>query len=486
MAHAPVSGDLIAGRYELEELVGSGGMSSVFRAHDRQLDRRVAIKLLHQRYAGDDEQVERFRREARAVAQLSHPNIVTVIDRGEDEGRQFIVFEYVDGENLKELVVRAGRLPLRRALELGLAVADGLAFAHENGLVHRDVKPQNVLLSGEGEVKVTDFGIARSLDVDHGMTQTGTVLGTSNYLSPEQAGGRGVSPATDVYSLGIVLWELLAGEVPFPGDNFVTVALRHINEQPPDLRAVRRDVSPRLAAAVARALEKEPRRRFPSMADFAAELRACLAELEEEDTASRPVADAPPAVAHPRRRRRWRPLAYLLAALAVAAAAFAGVVLLGGSGHRNAGTGNGPPAAGGAVALRGVGDYDPQGDGGELSDTAPRATDGSAATYWATEHYATQDWGNLKDGLGLVLDAGSTVELARLTVTTTPAGSGFVARVEVGASEQGPFAVDSSTKTVGARTTFTLHGKSGRYWVVWLTRLGPQRTAQISEVTATR
>src|SRR5215471_14357665 len=255
-------------------------MSSVFRARDLQLDRSVAIKILHEHYLSDPEYVARCRHEARAVAQLSHPNIVTVIDRGEDEGRQYIVFEHVEGENLKELVVRSGRLPLRRAVELALAVADGLAFAHDHGLVHRDVKPQNVLLSREGEVKVTDFGIARSLHVDHGMTQTGTVLGTGEYLAPEQASGRPVSSATDVYSLGVVLWELLAGDVPFAGESFVAVALRHVNEPPPHLRERRPDVSPRLDGAVDRALAKDPARRFPSMKAFAKELRACLAEPE--------------------------------------------------------------------------------------------------------------------------------------------------------------------------------------------------------------
>ncbi|HZC75768.1 MAG TPA: protein kinase, partial [Gaiellaceae bacterium] len=256
MARPAQPGDLIAGRYELEELVGTGGMSSVFRAHDTQLDRRVAVKILHEHYAADPEYLERFRSEARAVARLSHPNIVTVIDRGEDEGRQYIVFEHVDGENLKELVVRTGRLPVRKALELALATADGLAFAHEQGLVHRDVKPQNVLLSSEGDLKVTDFGIARSLDVEHGVTQTGTVLGTGEYLAPEQASGKPVSPATDVYSLGVVLWELLTGDVPFVGENFVAVALRHVNEPPPSLLEQRPDVSPRLSAAVERALAK--------------------------------------------------------------------------------------------------------------------------------------------------------------------------------------------------------------------------------------
>src|ERR687886_1883226 len=159
-------GEVIAGRYELEELVGTGGMSSVYRARDRLLERDVALKILHDQYSRDESYVERFRREARAVAQLSHPNIVTVIDRGEEGGRQFIVFEYVDGENLKELVDRTGPLPVRRAVELALQIARGLAFAHEHGLVHRDVKPQNVLLNGDGRAKVTDFGIARSLDVE--------------------------------------------------------------------------------------------------------------------------------------------------------------------------------------------------------------------------------------------------------------------------------------------------------------------------------
>src|ERR687883_2019457 len=160
-------------------------MSSVYRARDRLLERSVALKILHEQYTRDDDYVERFRREARSVAQLTHPNIVTVIDRGEQDGRQFIVFEYVDGENLKELVDREGPLPVAEVLELVLQVARGLAFAHEQGLVHRDVKPQNVLLNGDGRVKVTDFGIARALDVKGGVTQTGTVLGSSDYIAPE-------------------------------------------------------------------------------------------------------------------------------------------------------------------------------------------------------------------------------------------------------------------------------------------------------------
>ena len=180
-----VVGETVAGRYGLEEVVGHGGMSTVYKAHDSLLERNVALKVLHQQYNEDEDFVERFKREARSVAQLQHPNIVTVIDRGEEGGRQYIVFEYIDGENLKELVVRKGRLDVRAALEIALEIARGLAFAHDHGLVHRDVKPQNVLLNGDGGAKVTDFGIARSLDVERGVTQTGTVLGTSNYIVPE-------------------------------------------------------------------------------------------------------------------------------------------------------------------------------------------------------------------------------------------------------------------------------------------------------------
>jgi serine/threonine-protein kinase len=486
----PQPGDLIAGRYELEELVGSGGMSDVFRARDNQLDRRVAIKILHGRYAGDPEYLERFRSEARAVARLSHPNIVTVIDRGDDAGRQYIVFEHVDGENLKELVLRSGRLPVGRAVELALAVADGLAFAHQQGLVHRDVKPQNVLLSREGEVKVTDFGIARSLEVEHGVTQTGTVLGTGEYLAPEQASGKPVSPATDVYSLGVVLWEMLAGEVPFDGENFVAVALRHVNEPLPSLREVRPDVSPRLAAAVERALAKDPARRFPSMAALAEELRACLTEGEAgapDDAALTLITPPAPPPVPPqrvrRRRSRRRPFAWALLALAIAGAAFAAVVLLGGGSHHGGGSGGGGGGGSGStVQLSGVGDYDPQGNGGEYSSTAPQATDRNPSTFWKTEHYNTQAFGGLKDGLGLVVDAGSSTKLAQLTVDTpTP---GFVAEIQVGDSQDGPFTVDSSSQTVGATTTFTLDGKSGQYYVIWITQLPPGLRAEISEVTA--
>jgi tRNA A-37 threonylcarbamoyl transferase component Bud32 len=474
-------GDVLADRYELEELVGAGGMSSVYRAHDRVLDRRVALKILHQHFSDDDQYVQRFLREARTVAGLSHPNIVTVIDRGDHDGQQFIVFEYVEGENLKRLIERNGPAPVERALELAIQIARGLSCAHERGLVHRDVKPQNVLLNGDGEAKVTDFGIAREIDVQHGMTQTGTVLGTSDYISPEQAQGRRVDEHTDVYSLGVVLYELLPGEVPFTGDNFVAVAMGHINDPPPDVLERRPDVPPRIAAAVARALAKDPKDRWSSMSELCRELEACLDEARAgEDGASTVVLRHAAPRRRARPRRRVSAAALLIAGCLIALAAALAIVLTrsshGGSGQAGAGTT--------AVQLSGVTAYDPYGDNQEHNGDAPKATDGNDSTYWQTQHYRSSFAAMGKRGVGLVLDTGKTVTLRQvIVVTDTP---GFTATIQAGDAESGPFHDVSGSQTVAGRTTFHLKNARGRYIVVWITSLPPPGSgaAHVNEVTA--
>jgi len=483
-------GEVIGGRYELEELVGSGGMSSVFRAHDRLLERKVALKVLHEQYTGDESYVERFRREARSVASLSHPNIVTVIDRGEHEGRQYIVFEYIDGENLKRRIDREGPLPVREAVELVLQIGRALQFAHRNGLVHRDVKPQNVLLNGDGRPKVTDFGIARSLDVQHGMTQTGTVLGTSDYIAPEQAQGAQVDERTDVYSLGVVLFELLAGETPFTGENFVAVAMQHINDPPPRIRDRRGDVSARLEQAIERALAKEPRDRWASMEELCSELEACLAELDGwPDSGATVVVPARARrararAARPRRRRAVWPWLLLVLVLALAGAGIAYLLVDRSSENaKGGGPGGGGRGGGQLVHLTGVTAYDPYGTGGEHDDEARLAADGDPSTRWTTQEYSTP--GQLaKPGVGVVLALPAAEQLSRVRVSTdTP---GFQARIQVGDSQAGPFDDASITRTVNGVTTFPIRdGVKGRYVVVWITRLAPDsHVAHVNEVQA--
>jgi eukaryotic-like serine/threonine-protein kinase len=263
--------------------------------------------------------------------------------------------------------------------------------------------------------------------------------------------------------------------VPFEGDSFVAVALRHVNEAPPDIRELRSDIPPRLAAAIERALQKDPARRFPTMQAFAEELRACLALPESEGVTQVIPPARRRASRTPARRRSW-PLRYVVLALLIGLAALvAGIVLGGGTSGSSAGS---TP-----VRLSGVTSYDPVGQEQQFyGSTAPNATDGSPATAWRTERYNTPEFGGLKDGVGLVLATHGSVPLKSLTVTTSTPG--FVAQVQTGSSPSGPFIVDSASRTVGGTTTFELNGESGSYWVVWLTRLGPQGMAEISNVTA--
>src|SRR5438105_12472097 len=247
---------LFDGRYRILRKLGTGGMANVYRAEDEVLGRRVAIKILNDRHAGDDQFVERFRREAKNAAGLSHPNIVSIFDRGEAEGTYYIAMEYLDGRSLKEMVTARGPGPIPVSVDYARQLLAARRVAHRQNLVHRDIKPHNVLVDGEGRVKVTDFGIARAGPSQ--MTEEGSIIGTAQYLSPEQAQGAPVTPASDLYSVGIVLYELLTGSVPFGGETPVELAMKHLSKVPEPPSHIRPEVPRDLDFVVMRARARSP------------------------------------------------------------------------------------------------------------------------------------------------------------------------------------------------------------------------------------
>ncbi len=293
---------MIDERYRVISRIGSGGMADVYCCEDLQLGRQVAVKLLDRRNASDEEFVERFRREASSAASLSHPNIVAVFDRGEWDGTYYIAMEYLAGRQLKALIRETGALDPLRAIDISSQVLSAARFAHQRGVVHRDFKPHNVIVDTEGRVKVTDFGIARAGASE--ITETGSIIGTVQYLSPEQAQGQAVSPRSDLYSVGVMLYELLTGRLPFDGESAVTIALKQISELPAAPSALNPAVSPELDAIVLRALEKDPADRFADADEFLAALEAererlrwPVSDRTAEFAAAAAAAEAPAAVA---------------------------------------------------------------------------------------------------------------------------------------------------------------------------------------------
>jgi serine/threonine-protein kinase len=266
---------ILANRYKLRDQLGAGGAAVVYRADDLRLGRIVAVKVLRPEFVANPEQAARFENEARAAAALTAPNVVDVYDYGRDAGTLFIVMQYIDGEDLKHLIRTRGTLRPQEAARIAADVCTGLEAAHERGLIHRDVKPQNILIDRHGVVRITDFGVAKAL-AGPGLTQAGTTYGTAAYLSPEQATGGPISPATDVYALGIVLYEMLCGQPPFEGDNAAAVAYKQVYEPPPPLRDCAPDVPPPLEAIVARAMAKDPAARYATAADMAGDLQGFL------------------------------------------------------------------------------------------------------------------------------------------------------------------------------------------------------------------
>jgi eukaryotic-like serine/threonine-protein kinase len=488
----------LSGRYRLDAQIGAGGMSTVYRAFDQTLERKVAIKLMHREIASDSDQLERFRREARAVAQLSHPHIVGVIDAGEDEGRPYIVFEYVEGETLKERIRRMGRLPISEAVAYAIEIARALGVAHARHIVHRDVKPQNVLIDEEGSAKVTDFGIARTLD-EEGLTADGRVLGTTDYVSPEQALGQPVTGQSDLYSLGIVLYEMLTGEVPFKGESQVAVAMKHVREMLPDVQAKRPEVSAALAAVVDTATAKEQENRYADDAELIADLEDVLAiETARAGSATGEVTTVLRTLPSGKQRRvpflvRHRTSAVILTLIVLLAGA--GVaVWLGTRTHHGTGklVQSPPPAAPQQVQIcqSCAHDFDPKGTGGEHHNEVGLAIDGQPDTKWTTETYQAGNLG--KAGVGVYLDAtpGTTARAMRID-TDTP---GFSVQIYARTDRPPLTWPDGGWHLIGSVThvrrrqdvRLTSGSTKYRYFLMWITNLNGTPQVAINEVALYR
>ncbi|HWF50597.1 MAG TPA: protein kinase [Solirubrobacteraceae bacterium] len=478
-------GTRLNGRYRLDARIAAGGMSTVFRAFDETLERQVAIKLMSREVSADSDQLERFRREARAVAQLNHPHIVGVIDAGEDEGRPYIVFEYVEGETLKERIRRHGRLEISEAIAYAIEIGRALGAAHARHIVHRDVKPQNVLIDEEGSAKVTDFGIARTLE-ENGLTADGRVLGTTDYVAPEQALGRHVTGQSDLYSLGVVLYEMLTGEVPFKGDNQVAVAMKHVREALPDVQAKRPEVSAALASVLDRATSKRVEDRYADDAELIADLEDVLAiETARAGSATGEVTAVLKTLPGKTKRRvplrvRRPALAALLVILALGVVAAAATWLATRAHHGTGQLAQSPPAK--TTAQIPLCDtcahaFNPLGTSPQNPNAAGYAIDNNPADEWTTVTY--YDHVLLEAGIGIYVDAAPKTPVSDIRIlTSTP---GFNAQFYASDATPSANAWPGNWVQVGSQNNIhknqVIKLSSGsaphRYWLVWITKLPP-------------
>ncbi|MGY6500780.1 MAG: protein kinase domain-containing protein [Acidimicrobiales bacterium] len=485
-ASADLDGRLLAGRYRVGEVIASGGMAQVRRATDDVLGRAVAVKILHPHLATDPVLVDRFKREAVAAARLTHPNIVGIYDTVAEGGINAIVMELITGITLRQYLDQEGPLAPQDTVDVIAGVAAALQVAHEAGIVHRDVKPANILLCDDRRVKVTDFGIAKAT-VGSDLTQTGTMIGTAKYLAPEQVRGERVDPRTDVYALGVVLFECLTGKAPFEGDSDAATALARLHRDPLRPRQIRPSVPKSLDTVTMQALCREPDGRPPTADALRAALLAAgsddaTATLDRDHTIAAPLAAAavePESFA--RAERRWL-VPIMLVLLIGGALSLAGVLI----GQTEAGQqlierardvvtqSGGNPAGDTPLDVLAVSAFDPIGGDGENDDQVGAAVDGDPETSWPTEFYDVDTWSR-KDGVGLVVEVGAPLPLHSVEVTSPTnawAADIYVAAVPHGSLADWGEPVARRTGVAAGSEQISLDGVEGGAVLLWFTDLG--------------
>jgi hypothetical protein len=477
-------GHLIGGRYRLVSRLARGGMAEVWEAHDEVLTRPVAVKLLLPHLAADEAFHTRFHREALAAARLSHPHIVSIYDTCSTEDDEAIVMELVRGRTLRDVLDERGSLAPTRAVVIARQVADALAHAHACGLVHRDVKPGNILLADDGRVLVTDFGIAKAAEEVSDLTDAGQVVGTAKYLSPEQVRGAALDGRADVYALGVVLYEMLCGRPPFAGESSTATAVARLTTDPIPPRQVRAGVSRGLEAIVLRALARDPDDRFPTATALCSALDSVdLGNVDDDAPDDRtshagtddhtPEPGSPPSFTQT--ERSWLVPAALIVVVAVTLGVV-GVVL----GRTDVGRQLFDAATGGAsteptpVEIAATASFDPEGSGGEHDDEVAFAADGDSATAWTTERYDTRALGGLKSGVGLVLTLAEARSLEQVAISSTT--SGWALQVFVAESPAPNLAgwgePVAAAEGIDGETELDLGGASGGAVLLWITDLG--------------